>query len=242
MNKKWTILIFSILAGCAQYYGLSKQEFTRRQHLFSQVRQYTQCLNFQDFNRFINSGYTIKDIVDTVRKNPSPLCYYDLSGKYSRKIEYQLQLLIEKKKQILYKQLQQKEEDENRRKEEERQQRKKARLYQIENETGYRFCTPDTFDYYLTAQKQIPQYCLLRFGFFPLEVDQQTPEGTLVSIPFSHSKYGGYRRVFITSNPIDRELFTGQFVPQGAFIGQGNYTYTTILGGSNTVSRIKRLR
>lgn len=242
MKKTWATFVFGILAGCAQYYGLSEQEFNRRQRLYLQVKQYTQCLNFQDFNRFINSGYNIKDIANTVRKNPSPLCYYDLSGKYSRKIEYQLQLLTEKRKEALYKQIQQKEEEETKRREEEKQQRKKARLYQIENETGYRFCTPDTFDYYLSAQKQIPNYCILRFGFFPLEVDQQTPEGTLASIPFSHSKYGGNRRVFITNNPIDKELFTGQFVPQGAFIGQGNYTYTTILGGSNTVSRIKRLR
>ena len=79
--------------------------------------------------------------------------------------------------------------------------------------------------------------------WFPYKVLQQTESGTLIRVWDGYASYaymGGREIYFVTKNKIDSNKVDDEAVPKGYFQQIGTYKYTTPMGATKTVRKLKR--
>lgn len=255
MKKIISIILF--LSGCAYPYGLSEEEYKLRKSQYEEVEKYTDCLDFGAYNELLNATYdiekdvptgemgaygpiykveylekkyTFEDILNTAKLRGKNLCKHvpwpDRKNYFKYDLRYDVTEKIAKKK---IKEEEQKLRDENLARE--------RKMAATEKKYGKKFCSEPVLNVYILRNMPIPSSCLVYSDNLVFRASQQTKDGTLVSV--AYPQY--FRNLLIVKNKKDSNLISGQNVPAGLFIGQGNYTYTTVLGAPVTVSKLKRL-
>lgn len=246
-----------LLSGCASFYGLSEEEYQQRNSQYEEVKEYTNCLDFGSYNDLLNETYSIEkevptgemgaygsiykteylekkytfeDILNTAKSNRKNLCENVNLDHHKRTFE---------KKLISYVQSeigkQKTKEEEQKLKEENQAFQKK--MATTEKKHNKKFCPEPMLNVYILRKMAIPSNCLVYSDELVFRASQQTKDGTLVSV--AYPQY--FRNLLIVKNAKDSNLISGQNVPAGLFVSQGNYTYTTVLGATATVSKLKRL-
>lgn len=262
---KKIIFVVLFLSGCASFYGLTEDEYKQRSREYREIEKYTTCLSFQEYNDIIDykcsynlkaelysiyvdtdypknigvgfdeffekhpcSFYTPEVILETA-KIFSKRCPLGSPSRYSDFIEKMDELIIHNAKSVL--------KEKQKKEEEKREIRKADKMAATEKKYGKKFCSEPMLNVYILRNQTIPSNCLVHSDELVFRASQQIKDGTLVSV--AYPQY--FRNLLILKNETDSNLISGQNVPAGVFIGQGNYTYTTVLGATATVSKLKRL-
>lgn len=89
---------------------------------------------------------------------------------------------------------------------------------------------------YALRKMQLPKNCIFKQGF-PMNVLQQTTEGTIVSFEY-YEVDGTY---LITKNPKDASLVDGQRIEYGLFENIGTFEYVSVLGAPRTILKLRRI-
>ncbi len=244
-----------LLSSCAAWYGLSEEEYAVYTEQYNEVKKYNHLLTFENYIHVINHPYSegLKDTLCAIdyqiaakgewvnlNTKKCPAEKYEKNIQYEDILEtakagkmislYSVEDIIETRKdKELEAARQQWELD--KKKEQDRLMKKYEKKY------GKKFCSEPLLNIYILRNMAVPSDCMVYSDNLVFEVSQQIQDGTLVSV--AYPQY--IRNLLIAKNKKDTALVTGQNVPAGIFIGQGNYTYTTIFGATNTVSKLKRL-
>lgn len=239
LKKTYVFAAAFLLSSCAALYGLSEEEYTKRKKLYEEFYKYTDCLTFGEFSDYLSPKKIY--YYGSVRTRPA-YSFDDLIGaaKIAGRCDY-----IRSTREYFYgnlkRYLEEKEfkkkqkEEENRRIAKEKEQNRIMK--NDEKKYGKKFCSEPVLNVYILRNAAVPSDCMTYSDNLIFEVSQQVQDGTLVNVAYPQYM----RHLLITKNKKDSVLVTGQNVPAGIFIGQGNYTYTTIFGATNTVSKLKRL-
>lgn len=89
---------------------------------------------------------------------------------------------------------------------------------------------------YALRKMQPPKNCILKQGF-PMNVLQQTTEGTIISFEY-YQVDGTY---LIMKNPKDASLVDGQRIEYGLFENVGTFEYVSVLGAPRTILKLRRI-
>lgn len=255
LKKTYVFAAAFLLSSCAALYGLSEEEYTVYTEQYNEVKKYNHLLTFEDYIYVINHPYSegLKDTLCTIDHQIAAKGeWFNLSErrcpaeKYEKNIQYEDILETAKAGEMIslysvediIKTRKDKELEAARQQWELDKKKKRDRLMKNdEKKYGKKYCSEPVLNVYILRNAAVPSDCMTYSDNLIFEVSQQVQDGTLVNVAYPQYM----RHLLITKNKKDSVLVTGQNVPAGIFIGQGNYTYTTIFGATNTVSKLKRL-
>ena len=252
---KKIVFIVLFLSGCASFYGLSEDEYKLRRSQYSEILKYTSSMTFDWYLEHVDKPYSdylaeqtcslefsYRNVSDWGEKRENciqskkKLVYthanlLELAQKGNRYYGvYDLdEMMLAKTREI--------ERNRINKEWENRVAKRQKKMAAAEKKYGKKFCSEPALNVYILRNEAIPSNCLVYSDELVFRTSQQITDGTLVSV--AYPQYS--RNLLIIKNNKDSSLISGQNVPAGLFIGQGNYTYTTVLGAPITVSKLKRL-
>ena len=248
---KKILFIVLLLSGCASFYGLSEEEYQLRRSQYQKIKEYSPSMTFDGYLRYVDKPYSDYLAEQTCSLEFSYRNEFDMDKEKKcvqskKRLVYTYENLLEyaQKRNRYYdidammldntRETEQNMIDQQRENEVVEQQKKMAAT---EKKYGKKFCSEPMLNVYILRKMAIPSGCLVYSDELVFRASQQTKDGTLVSV--AYPQY--FRNLLIVKNAKDANLISGENVPAGVFIGQGNYTYTTVLGATATVSKLKRL-